>query len=40
MASKGPKTLKGAVRKALTGDGRKNLSFGFSDSKGKKGKKK
>lgn len=32
MANKGPKTYQGAIRKALTGDGRKNLDTSVSET--------
>lgn len=41
MGNKGPKTSKGVIRKALTGDGRKNLDTAVSEVLfGKKQKKK
>ena len=32
MANKGPKTAQGAMRKMLTGDGRKNLDTAVSET--------
>ena len=32
MANKGPKTARGAMRKMLTGDGRKNLDTAVSET--------
>lgn len=32
MANKGPKTVQGAMRKILTGDGRKNLDTAVNET--------